>query len=66
MLGQPLGDDARPGVAAMAQRERRVVRRCRPYATFAIPPRQPDHVDAPEDLTHWVTGSVRWDATDDG
>jgi PPOX class probable F420-dependent enzyme len=62
MLGQPLGDDARPGVEAMAEREGRVVLRCRPYATFATPPRQPP-TDG-QDLTHWISGSVPWDAPD--
>ncbi len=39
MSGQPLSDDARPVVASMAEQENRVVVRCRPYATFAQPPR---------------------------
>ena len=41
MSGEPLGDDARPFVEDMAERERRVVMRCRPYATFALPPPPP-------------------------
>ena len=65
MLGQPLGDDARPGVEAMAQQEDRVVLRCRPYATFATPPRQPPPDGQAKDLTHWVAGSVPWDAPDE-
>ena len=39
MSGQPLGAEARPAVEAMAEQEGRVVLRCRPYATFATPPR---------------------------
>ena len=35
MSGQPLGEEVRPVVAAMAAEEERVVLRCRPYATFA-------------------------------
>ena len=31
MSGEPLGEDARPFVAAMAEEEDRVVLRCRPY-----------------------------------
>src|ERR1700741_897185 len=38
MSGQPLGEEARPHVAAMAERENRVVVRCRPYASYATPP----------------------------
>jgi PPOX class probable F420-dependent enzyme len=64
MLGQALGDDARPGVEAMAEQEERVVLRCRPYATFVTPPRQPDRDDPAKDLTHWNAGSVPWDAPD--
>jgi PPOX class probable F420-dependent enzyme len=64
MLGQPLGDDARPGVEAMAQREGRVVLRCRPYATFATPPRHVDRDTEAEGLTHWVSGSIPWNAPD--
>ena len=64
MLGQPVGEDARPAVEAMAAREDRVVLRCRPYSTFATPPRQPDE-DSARRLTHWDSGSVAWDAPDD-
>jgi len=64
MLGQPLGDDARPGVEAMAERERRVVLRCRPYETFATPPRQVDGDNQAEGVTHWVSGSIPWNAPD--
>lgn len=39
MSGQRLGEEARPYVEAMAVREDRVAVRCRPYATFAQPPR---------------------------
>lgn len=64
MMGQPLGDEARPNVEAMAERERRVVLRCRPYATFATPPRQVDDGTRAEGLTHWISGSIPWDAPD--
>ena len=37
--GEPLGDDARPFVEAMAKEEGRVVLSCTPYATFATQPR---------------------------
>jgi hypothetical protein len=39
MSGTPLPEEARPTVEAMARTEARVVLRCRPYATFAQPPR---------------------------
>jgi PPOX class probable F420-dependent enzyme len=35
MSGQPLGEEARPSVAAMCERENRIVIRCRPYACTA-------------------------------
>ena len=64
MSGEPLGADARPFVEAMAEDEQRVVIRCRPYATFAQPPRHLHREDQAERLTHWVSGSVPWDAAD--
>jgi len=64
MSGQALGAEARPIVEAMAAEEKRVVIRCRPYATFAQPPRHLERNDQPEPLTHWVSGSVPWDAAD--
>ncbi len=38
MSGQPLPEQARPVVQAMAEKEGRVVLRCRPDETFAQPP----------------------------
>ena len=64
MSGQPVGADARPFVQAMAEQENRVVIRCRPYSTFAQPPRHLHDNDRAEQLTHWVSGSVPWDAPD--
>jgi PPOX class probable F420-dependent enzyme len=64
MSGQPLADDARPFVAAMAEEEGRVVLRCRPYSTFAQPPRHLHRNDQEERLTHWVSAAVPWDAAD--
>ncbi len=64
MSGQPLGPEARPVVQAMAAEEGRVVLRCRPYATFAQPPRHLHRNDQEERITHWVSGSVPWDAPD--
>jgi PPOX class probable F420-dependent enzyme len=64
MSGQPLTEEGRPHVAAMAEREHRVVIRCRPYATYATPPRHLHRNDEVDQLTHWVSGVVPWDAAD--
>ncbi len=64
MSGQQPGDDARPFVEAMAEQEGRVVIRCRPYATYATPPRHLYRNDQQEQITHWVSGTVTWDAPD--
>lgn len=64
MSGEPLGDDARPFVAAMAEEEGRVVLRCRPYSTFAQPPRHLHRNDQEETIPHWRSGAVAWDAPD--
>ncbi|MET8054917.1 pyridoxamine 5'-phosphate oxidase family protein [Streptosporangium sp. NPDC005286] len=62
--GEPLGPEARPFVEAMAAEENRVVLRCRPYETFAQPPRHLYHNDQQDKITHWISGSVPWDAPD--
>jgi len=64
MSGQPLGEEARPHVAAMAERESRVVIRCRPYSSYATPPRHLHRNDQVDQLTHWVSGVVAWETTD--
>lgn len=64
MSGQPLGDDARPFVEAMAKEEGRVVLRCRPYGTFAQPPRHLQSNDQEATITHRVSSTVAWDAAD--
>jgi PPOX class probable F420-dependent enzyme len=64
MSGEALGEDARPFVVAMAAEEHRVVLRCRPYSTFAQPPRHLHRNDQPEAVTHWVSASMPWDAPD--
>jgi len=66
MSGTPLPESARPAVEAMAKAEERIVLRCRPYATFATPPRHLHRNDQEEQLTHWVTASMPWDAPDEG
>jgi PPOX class probable F420-dependent enzyme len=64
MSGEPLGEDARPVVEAMAAEERRVVVRCRPYATFAQPPRHLHSNDQADPISHWVSATVPWGALD--
>ena len=64
MSGQELSDDARPIVDAMFDEEDRVALRCRPYATFATPPRHLHRNDQEEKLTHWAGGTVPWNAAD--
>jgi len=64
MSGEALPEDARPFVEAMAAEEDRVVVRCKPYATFAQPPRHLHRNDQEEVITHWVSATVPWDAPD--
>ena len=64
MSGEALGEDARPFVEQMAIDEGRVVVRCRPYATFATPPRHLNRNDQDDKVTHWLSGSIAWDAAD--
>lgn len=64
MSGQPLGEEARPFLEQMAKDEDRVVLRCRPYATFATPPRHLARNDQDEKVTHWLSGTIPWDAAD--
>jgi len=66
MSGQPLPEEARPVVEAMAEKEERVVIRCRPYSTFAQPPRHLHRNDQAEEITHWIASAMPWDARDDG
>jgi hypothetical protein len=66
MSGTPLPESARPAVEAMAKTEDRIVLRCRPYATFATPPRHLHRNDQEEAITHWATASMPWDAGDEG
>lgn len=65
MSGQPLPDIARPAVEVMAKDENRIVVRCRPYSTFAQPPRHLYQNDQPERITHWITAAMPWDAPDE-
>jgi len=66
MSGKPLPEAARPTVEAMAKAEDRVVLRCRPYASFAQPPRHLHRNDQEEQISHWITANLPWDASDEG
>src|ERR1700724_3825603 len=63
MSGQPVAAELRPAVKAVAEQEGRVLLRCRPYATFVTPPRHL-HSNDQQELTHWVSASMPWDAPD--
>jgi len=64
MSGQELPAEARPAVRALIEQEDRVVLRCRPYATFATPPRHLHANDQQERVTHWLSASMPWGAPD--
>jgi PPOX class probable F420-dependent enzyme len=64
MSGEPLMDDARPFVEAMAEEEDRVVLRCLPYETFAQPPRHLHSNSQTEPVTHWLSSALPWNAAD--
>jgi hypothetical protein len=63
MSGEPVPPELRPAVKAVAEQEGRVLVRCRPYATFVTPPRHL-HSNDQQELTHWVSASMPWDAAD--
>ena len=66
MSGQSLPEEARPAVQEMAKDENRIVIRCRPYSTFAQPPRHLYRNDQAERITHWIAAAMPWDAPDEG
>jgi hypothetical protein len=66
MSGTALDEKVRPVVEAMAKKEDRVVVRCRPYESFAQPPRHLHRNDQEEEITHWISASMPWDAKDEG
>ena len=65
MSGETLSEDARPFVQSMADTEDRVVLRCTPYETFAQPPRHLHRNDQTEPITHWVSTTLPWGASDE-
>jgi nitroimidazol reductase NimA-like FMN-containing flavoprotein (pyridoxamine 5'-phosphate oxidase superfamily) len=63
MSGEPVPADLRPAVKTVAEQENRVLVRCRPYATSVTPPRHL-HSNDQQELTHWLSASMSWDAPD--
>ena len=60
MAGKSMPKSVRPNAAATARREKRVILRLKPYATFETPPR---HVYKEQDtvgLTHWLGQLMPW------
>jgi len=60
MAGKQMPESARTHATETALREKRVILRLKPYATFETPPR---HVYRAEDavgLTHWVGNLLEW------
>jgi nitroimidazol reductase NimA-like FMN-containing flavoprotein (pyridoxamine 5'-phosphate oxidase superfamily) len=60
MAGKPMPESTRPNAAETARREKRVILRFKPYATFETPPR---HVYKEQDtvgLTHWQGELMPW------
>jgi hypothetical protein len=51
---------ARRDVEEMCRRERRVVLRLLPYATFRTPPRHVHEAADLRELTHWTSSSMPW------
>ena len=61
MAGKEMPESVRPLVAEGAQREKRVVVRCRPYATFHSPPKHVHRAsDIDETLLHDLGASLPW------
>jgi nitroimidazol reductase NimA-like FMN-containing flavoprotein (pyridoxamine 5'-phosphate oxidase superfamily) len=60
MAGEPMSESARVNAAGTAEREKRIILRLKPYATFETPPR---HVYTERDtvgLTHWLGQLLPW------
>jgi PPOX class probable F420-dependent enzyme len=62
MSGQEIPESARPAVAAMAEKEKRVVLRIKPLATFETPPKHLYAGDDSSKLDHGLGATLPWDA----
>ena len=62
MAGRELDPSARAHAREMAIKEDRVVVRLKPYASFMTPPRHITGEQDLENLTHWTSSSLPWNA----
>ena len=62
MAGRELDPSAREHAREMAIKEDRVVVRLKPYASFMTPPRHITGEQDLENLTHWTSSSLPWNA----
>jgi hypothetical protein len=60
MAGRPIDQEVRPMVEDGVRKEKRVVLRLRPYATFHTPPRHVHNEDDIPSLTHETSNSLPW------
>jgi len=60
MAGKPMAEAARANAAETARREKRIVLRLKPYATFETPPRHVYNEQDTVGLTHWVGELLPW------
>jgi PPOX class probable F420-dependent enzyme len=62
MAGKPMPEAVRSMVREGARRERRIVLRMTPYATFHTPPRHVSEASDIAGLTHETSASIAWNA----
>ena len=62
MSGEPIPESARPVVEAMAEKEKRVVLRITPEATFETPPKHLNAGDDGSKLDHGLGQTLAWNA----
>ena len=62
MSGEPIPEAARPVVEAMAEKEKRVVLRITPEATFETPPKHLNAGDDGSKLDHGLGQTLPWNA----
>ncbi len=60
MAGHQMPESARPDIEELVRRERRVVLKLSPYATFQTPPRHVRQAADLKGLTHWTSNSLPW------
>jgi hypothetical protein len=60
MAGKPMPELVRTNAEETSRREKRVVLRLKPYATFETPPRHVYSAKDTEGLTHWLGQLLPW------